>query len=233
MTRRSPVPPGTWPKHYTADEIAVAVAIKDARIESGISLADLARMIGSSPSPVCQVLAGTYKDQPARFLNRLAAALNLPRPAAWARLPIPAPAATSVPVLEPAPAPAPAAPAPRNPSRPRYGCWEPGEAQADADAPVRTAILQALAFTSSARPAEVPDLLKFLAKQGIPAAAVRPALSALTNACQVVRATVTRQRRRVEVVYLMGRVPGIKLQHRRVQITPSNHANSAHRGTYA
>lgn len=232
MTRRSPVPPGAWPTHYTADEIAVA--IKDARIESGISLADLARMIGSSPSPVCQVLAGTYKDQPARFLNRMAAALGLPRPAAWARLPMPTPSATATPAPEPTPEPAPAAPSPRKPSRPRYGCWEPGEAQADANAPVRAAILRELAHTCSANPLAVQDLIDALGQaNGTPKTAVVAALGALTEACQVVRATVIRKRRRVEVVYLIGRVPGIKLQHRRVQITPSNHANSVHRGTYA
>lgn len=229
MTRRSSVPPGAWPQHYTADDIAVAKAVKQARTDRGLSLADIARMIGCSPSPVCQVLAGTYKDQPARLLNRMAAALELPRPASWAHFPAPMPAATSVPMQ----APAPAAAAPRKPSRPRYGCREPGEGQSNADTLVQAAILHALATTSSACPLAVPELLKQLAKAGVRAASARPALGQLIDACEVMRATVVLQRRRLEVVYLMGRTPGKALQRRRVQITPSNHANSVHKGSFA
>ena len=86
MNRRSPIPAGAWPQHYTADDIAVATAAKAALAERRMTPIELAAAIRGSTGSAYQVLAGTYKDSPTHYLRRIAAALGLPAPDAWAGL---------------------------------------------------------------------------------------------------------------------------------------------------
>lgn len=200
---------GTWKPHYTPDDIAMATAAKADLARHGMNQTDLARRIGGSPSCVCQTLAGTYKDSPTHYLRRIAAALGLPAPAAWADLPpIKAPAV----VLR---KPQPVAPA--------LGMG---------DAAARAWVLHQLRKADSANPAPVAELLDAAGKHRRDAQA---ALQALIDDREVMSAMVIRKGFRGQVVYPMGRVVEVRPGRRRGQITivPSNHANSVHGGAMA
>lgn len=208
MNRRSPIPAGAWPQHYTADDIAVATAAKAALAELRMTPIELSAVIRCSTSSAYQVLAGTYKDSPTRYLRRIAAALGLPAPDAWAGLP---------PVKTPA--------LPKKPPRvaPALGAG---------DAAARAWVLHQIRRADSANPLPVAELLDAAGKQRRDAQA---ALQALIDGREVMSATVIREDFRGQVVYLMGRVVEVRPGRRRGQITivPSNHANSVHGGTMA
>lgn len=208
MNRRSPIPAGAWPQHYSADDIAVATAAKDALAERRMTPIELAAAIRGSTGSAYQVLAGTYKDSPTHYLRRIAAALGLPAPDAWAGLP---------PVKTPA--------MPKKPQRvaPALGMG---------DAAARAWVLHQLRKADSANPAPVAELLDTAGKQRRDAQA---ALQALIDDREVMSAVVIRKGFRGQVVYPMGRVVEVRPGRRRGQITivPSNHANSVHGGTMA
>ncbi|MDD3328320.1 MAG: hypothetical protein PHW25_14655 [Zoogloea sp.] len=207
MTRRSPVPAGAWPQHYTADDIAVATAAKAALAERRMTPIELATQIRGSTGSAYQVLAGTYKYSPTHYLRRIAAALGIPLPAAWANLP----ALTA-------------------PTAPTGRAQRVAPALGVNDDAARAWVLHQLRQADAANPMPVASVLEAAGKHRREA---ERALRALIDDRQVMTATVMRKGFRGQVVYPMGRVVGLKPVRKRVSITPSNHANSVHRGTFA
>jgi len=215
-----------WPVHYTAEDIAATETLAAWKAENCLTNVQIGNRIGTGNSTISQILRGVY-GSPTGMLKRLLASAGLPLPEAWrtaetaAAAPVPAAAST---------------PAPRPPSRPRYGCWQPGEADlTPADAPLRAAILRALRHTTSADPLPVPELLVRLTVSDTKPSQIRAALAALVDAREVMRANVTHKRRTLEVVYLMGRIVGTRPGRRAgaIRIVPSEHAKSVHGGPVA
>lgn len=214
-----------WPVHYTAEVIAAIETLAAWKAENGLTNVQIGNRIGTGNSTISQILCGVYVS-PTGMLKRLLTSADLPMPAAWRTAEPPAPA----------PAPMPAPVVARTPSPPRYGCWQPGEADlTPADAPLRAAILRALRRTTSAEPLPVPELLDRLTTADTKPAQIRAALAALVDAREVMRASVTHKRRTVEVVYLMGRIVGTRPGRRAgaIRIVPSEHAKSVHGGPVA
>lgn len=214
-----------WPVHYTPEDVAAIETLAAWKAENSLTNVQIGNRIGTGNSTISQILRGVYVS-PTAMLKRLLASAELPMPAAWrtAESPAPAPAPMPVPVVA------------RTPSRPRYGCWQPGEADlTPADAPLRAAILRALRRTTSAEPLPVPELLERLTTADTKPAQIRAALAALVDAREVMRANVTHKRRTVEVVYLMGRIVGTRPGRRAgaIRIVPSEHAKSVHGGLVA
>ena len=214
-----------WPVHYTPEDVAAIETLAAWKAENSLTNVQIGNRIGTGNSTISQILRGVYVS-PTGMLKRLLTSADLPMPAAWRTAEPPAPA----------PAPMPAAVAARTPSPPRYGCWQPGEADlTPADAPLRAAILRALRRTTSAEPLPVPELLDRLTTADTKPAQIRAALAALVDAREVMRASVTHKRRTVEVVYLMGRIVGTRPGRRAgaIRIVPSEHAKSVHGGPVA
>ena len=214
-----------WPVHYTAEDIAAIETLAAWKAENSLTNVQIGNRIGTGNSTISQILRGVYVS-PTGMLKRLLASAELPMPAAWRTAEPPAPA----------PAPMPAPVAARTPSTPRYGCWQPGEADlTPADAPLRAAILRALRRTTSADPLPVPELLERLTTADTKPAQIRAALTALIDAREVMQASVTHKRRKVEVVYLMGRIVNARPGQRQgeIRIVPSQHAKSVHGGPLA
>ncbi len=214
-----------WPVHYTAEDIAAIETLAAWKAENSLTNVQIGNRIGTGNSTISQILRGVYVS-PTGMLKRLLASAELPMPAAWRTAEPPAPA----------PAPMPAPVVARTPSPPRYGCWQPGEADlTPADAPLRAAILRALRRTTSAEPLAVPELLERLTTPDTKPAQIRAALAALVDAREVMRANVTHKRRTLEVVYLMGRIVGTRPGRRAgaIRIVPSEHAKSVHGGPVA
>lgn len=215
-----------WPVHYTAEDIAATETLAAWKAENSLTNVQIGNRIGTGNSTISQILRGVYVS-PTGMLKRLLASAELPLPEAWrtaqTATPAPVPAAASMPT-------------PRTPSPPRYGCWQPGEADlTPADAPLRAAILRALRRTTSAEPLAVPELLERLTTPDTKPAQIRAALAALVDAREVMRANVTHKRRTLEVVYLMGRIVGTRPGRRAgaIRIVPSEHAKSVHGGPVA
>lgn len=214
-----------WPVHYTAEDISAIETLATWKAENSLTNVQIGNRIGTGNSTISQILRGVYVS-PTAMLKRLLASAGLPMPAAWRTAEPPAPA----------PAPMPAPVVARTPRQPRYGCWQPGEADlTPADAPLRAAILRALRRTTSADPLPVPELLDRLTTADTKPAQIRAALAALVDAREVMRANVTHKRRTVEVVYLMGRIVSTKPGRRAgaIRIVPSQHAKSVHGGPVA
>lgn len=214
-----------WPVHYTAEDVAAIETLAAWKAENSLTNVQIGNRIGTGNSTISQILRGVYVS-PTGMLKRLLASAELPMPDAWRT--------AEPPATPPTPIPAPVVA--RTPSPPRYGCWQPGEADlTPADAPLRAAILRALRRTTSADPLSVPELLERLTTADTKPAQIRAALAALVDAREVMRANVTHKRRTVEVVYLMGRVVGTRPGHRAgaIRIVPSEHAKSVHGGPVA
>lgn len=227
MSHRPISVPATWPEHYSPDCIAAIRAINKWRTTYRLSGVAIGRMVGGGNSTINQILCGRYGCDPSHFLERVLRAAKLPLPEAWMT-------EADRAAAEPAPVALPAAVAPSKPSRPRYGCWEPGETS-DADAPLRAAVLRALAHTHSGSPLAVPALLEQLVEAGAAKADARAALAALVADRRVVQARVVIKRKATDVVYLMGRVAQLAPARRRgaIVIEPSRHAKSVHGGPAA
>ncbi len=217
-----------WPVHYTPEDIAATETLAAWKAENGLTNVQIGNRIGTGNSTISQILRGVYVS-PTSMLKRLLASAELPMPEAWRT------AQTTAPAPVPAAASA-SAPIPRTPSPPRYGCWQPGEADlTPADAPLRAAILRALRRTTSAEPLPVPELLERLTTADTKPSQIRAALAALVDAREVMRANITHKRRTMEVVYLMGRIVGTRPGCRAgaIRIVPSEHAKSVHGGPVA
>lgn len=215
-----------WPVQYTAADIEAIGTLAAYKAENGRSNVQIGNLVGASDSTPSQILRGTYAN-PTAMLKRILTAARLPLPAAWRE----AEPAVAVVATQTA-----ASPQQSAPTRPRYGCWQPGEADlTPADAPLRAAILRALRRTTSAEPLPVPELLERLTTADTKPAQIRAALAALVDAREVMRASVTHKSRKLEVVYLMGRIVSTRPGRRAgaIRIVPSEHAKSVHGGPVA
>lgn len=121
---------------------------------------------------------------------------------------------------------------PKSTSAPVLAAWEPGCATQPTDQTLRSRLLKALSKHCSQNALGVQELMK---KIGGDPAAARRELDALIAGHQVITASVFDGGAAREVVYPAGRVPTHRPGRRvgAIDIPPSNHANSVHRGTLA